>query len=179
MKRRTFISTAAISAAAPATGAARAADPVGAAPAAEDLSIPTSVFPRGDINPYGKFFTGESFLTMLSEPDDVWNCPIGNVTFKPGARTNWHKHSGGQILLVTAGLGRYCERGGRLRVITTTYMGATDVKAVEALRKLPNAEIRVSRPKSNTGTARTRGSAWCTSRSKPTSRTTRPSGLNP
>ena len=117
MKRRTFISTAAISAAALATGAARAADPVGAAPAAQDLSIPTSVFPRGDINPYGKFFTGESFLTMLSEPDDVWNCPIGYVTFKPGARTNWHKHSGGQILLVTAGLGRYCERGGRVRIL--------------------------------------------------------------
>ncbi|MCA9205535.1 MAG: DEAD/DEAH box helicase family protein, partial [Planctomycetales bacterium] len=34
--------------------------------------------------------------------------------------------------------------GPRLRVITTSYMGATDPKAIETLSKLPNTEIRVS-----------------------------------
>ena len=34
--------------------------------------------------------------------------------------------------------------GARLRVLTTSYMGATDLKAVDLLQALPNAEVRVS-----------------------------------
>lgn len=38
--------------------------------------------------------------------------PIGNVTFEPGCRNNWHiHHKGGQILLVTGGRGYYQEWG--------------------------------------------------------------------
>lgn len=70
-----------------------------------------TIFPLGPVNPYGKFFTGTSYLMMLSDNDTVFNAPIGNVTFEPGARTHWHVHSGGQILLVTAGSGIYQERG--------------------------------------------------------------------
>lgn len=76
-----------------------------------------TVFELGPSNPYGKFFTGESYLAMLSEGDAVWNAPIGNVTFEPGTRTNWHSHTGGQILLVTAGEGRYQEKGKPLQRI--------------------------------------------------------------
>jgi quercetin dioxygenase-like cupin family protein len=38
---------------------------------------------------------------------------INSVTFAPGARTYWHHHTGGQILVVTAGLGWVCPYGER------------------------------------------------------------------
>ena len=74
-------------------------------------------FKKGDINPYNKFFTGTTYLTRLSENDSIWNSSIANVTFEPKARTNWHKHSGGQILLVTAGEGRYQEKGKEIQIL--------------------------------------------------------------
>lgn len=76
-----------------------------------------TVFGQGQINPYSEFFTGQTYLTRLSPNDDVWHSSIANVTFEPGARTHWHKHSGGQILLVLAGEGRYQERGKKSQVI--------------------------------------------------------------
>lgn len=76
-----------------------------------------TIFEQGEPNPYGEFFTGQTYLTRLSANDEVWNSSIANVTFEPGARTNWHKHSGGQILLVLGGEGRYQERGKETRIL--------------------------------------------------------------
>ena len=81
---------------------------------AEELNQP---FAKGEINPYSKFFTGTTHLYRLVEKDDIWNSSIANVTFDAGARTNWHKHSGGQILLVTAGEGRYQERNKEIQIL--------------------------------------------------------------
>ena len=81
---------------------------------AKELDQP---FAKGELNPFGKFFTGTTHLQRLVERDDVWNSSIANVTFDKGARTNWHKHSGGQILLVTAGEGRYQERDKEIQIL--------------------------------------------------------------
>ena len=71
-----------------------------------------SVFKTGQTNDaYAKFFTGQSYLNMLSLEQVV----VGNVTFEPGCRNFWHIHhaksGGGQILLCTAGRGYYQEEG--------------------------------------------------------------------
>ena len=53
------------------------------------------------------------------------------------------KVSGVRILLDD--LKKFCGREGtRLRIITTTYCGATQAKAIEQLAALPNTEIRIS-----------------------------------
>lgn len=66
--------------------------------------------PAGSGQSLRQILHGTSYLTMLNT-EPVFNCPIGNVTFEPGCRTFWHKHTGGQILLVLAGEGLYQERG--------------------------------------------------------------------
>ena len=66
------------------------------------------IFPRGGENTaFARYFVGQSYLNMLTTEGVV----IGNVTFEPGCRNNWHIHhatsGGGQILLCTAGRGWY------------------------------------------------------------------------
>lgn len=65
-----------------------------------------SIFPIGEPMPtvFSEYFSGRAYLNMLTSS----GVSIGNVTFEPGCRNNWHiHHKGGQILLVTGGRGWY------------------------------------------------------------------------
>ncbi|AIS63693.1 cupin domain-containing protein [Listeria ivanovii] len=70
------------------------------------------IFPSGDKNEtFAQFFVGQSYLKTLVA-DSAINVGVGNVTFEPGCRNNWHiHHDGFQILLVTGGEGWYQEEG--------------------------------------------------------------------
>lgn len=57
------------------------------------------------------YFFGTAWVKILVPADDIFHTSIGNVVFEPGARNNWHTHSGGQILIATDGLGYYQEKG--------------------------------------------------------------------
>ena len=74
------------------------------------------IFPKGQ-KITTDYFIGTAWLEMLVSNDSTFNCPIGNVTFEPGARNNWHKHPGGQLLLVTGGKGYYQEEGKPVQVL--------------------------------------------------------------
>lgn len=67
-------------------------------------------FPKGEKAPNVNH-VGNVWLYELSEPDSVFNYSISVATFDPGARLNWHKHPGGQILLITDGVGYYQDMG--------------------------------------------------------------------
>ena len=58
------------------------------------------------------YFTGVVRIDPLFAPGDPARVLGASVTFEPGARTAWHTHPLGQILIVTAGCGRVQRDGG-------------------------------------------------------------------
>lgn len=82
----------------------------------EELSNST-IFPLG--NKVGANFIGDAYLHMVFTDAMPLNTAIGNVTFAPGARNNWHSHKIGQVLLVTGGEGWYQEEGKPAQLLKT------------------------------------------------------------
>ncbi|MFD2557097.1 cupin domain-containing protein [Sphingobacterium tabacisoli] len=68
------------------------------------------VFPPGE-RITNTNFTGEVYLHNLIAADSINQNAVGSVTFAPGARTHWHSHPGGQIILAIEGVGYYQEQG--------------------------------------------------------------------
>ncbi|WP_443946443.1 cupin domain-containing protein [Pedobacter sp. AW1-32] len=78
----------------------------------------TEIFPKGKKGS-GETFTGNAYPTGLVESDSIYNTVVGNVYFEPGARSNWHSHPAGQILIITDGIGYH----------------QIEVKSIEMLKK--------------------------------------------
>ena len=57
-------------------------------------------------------FTGDVWLEVLVPPTSGPGLEVFSVHFPPGARTAWHSHPVGQVLLVTDGSGLVQSRGG-------------------------------------------------------------------
>lgn len=75
-----------------------------------------NIFPKGDLIT-NDYFTGEAWLNMLVTDKEKFDLTAGQVFFEPGARTNWHSHPGGQILLCTKGKGYYQEQGKPIQLL--------------------------------------------------------------
>lgn len=68
------------------------------------------IFPKGEPGPADNF-TGKAWNIGLVENDSVYNTVVVNVYFEPGARSNWHTHPSGQILIITDGEGYHQIKG--------------------------------------------------------------------
>jgi quercetin dioxygenase-like cupin family protein len=64
-----------------------------------------------------KYFTGSVIVDRLFGANEHMQTTGGVVTFAPGARSAWHSHPAGQILIVTAGAGWVQQQGGGKREI--------------------------------------------------------------
>ena len=76
----------------------------------------TEIFPKGEKGSR-ETFTGNAYPASLVESDSTYNTVVGNVYFEPGARSNWHSHPAGQILIITDGIGYHQIEGKPIEII--------------------------------------------------------------
>ncbi len=81
------------------------------------ITLPDNlIFSRGEKITNNNFI-GTAHLYQMIMPDSLNQTMVGCVTFEPGARSNWHRHPAGQILVIVDGTGYYQEQGSPKRII--------------------------------------------------------------
>lgn len=119
-------------------------------PPAEEVSADVQIFPKGDQTP-SEFFTGTAWVHGLVENDSIYTMNAGSVTFEPAARSNWHSHPAGQILIVTEGVGYHQIKGQPKEVIRkgdvvkcppdkVHWHGASEDSSMTHIYIIPNTE---------------------------------------
>lgn len=74
------------------------------------------IFPKGE-KVTNNNFIGDVWVHMQVRADSVNQNSVGTVTFDPGARSNWHSHPNGQIIMALDGEGYYQEKGSAKKIL--------------------------------------------------------------
>jgi quercetin dioxygenase-like cupin family protein len=109
-----------------------------------------AIFPKGEQGP-AQNFTGKAWNYGLVANDTTYNTLVGNVYFEPGARSNWHTHPAGQILIITDGVGYHQIKGQPRQTIkkgdvvkcppnVMHWHGASPNSGMQQLYIIPNTE---------------------------------------
>lgn len=109
-----------------------------------------AIFPKGNLGP-AENFTGKAWNYGLVANDTTYNTVVGNVFFEPGARSNWHTHPAGQILIITGGEGYHQIKGQPRQTIkkgdvvqcppnVEHWHGASSEKGLHQLYIVPNTK---------------------------------------
>ncbi|WP_339878809.1 cupin domain-containing protein [uncultured Algoriphagus sp.] len=117
-------------------------------------SLPTNeeqaIFPQGNLGSKENF-TGNAYNYGLVPNDSNLTTLVGNVYFEPGARSNWHSHPAGQILVITDGEGFHQIEGQPKEILkkgsvaicppnVRHWHGASPEKSLYQLYIVPNTE---------------------------------------
>jgi quercetin dioxygenase-like cupin family protein len=109
-----------------------------------------AIFPKGQPGAATNF-TGSVYNYTLVANDSTYNTLVGNVFFEKGARSNWHVHPSGQILIVLDGEGYHQLEGQPRQVMkkgdvikcppnVKHWHGATEKSSLTQMYILPKTE---------------------------------------
>ncbi|RYU93613.1 cupin domain-containing protein [Emticicia agri] len=118
--------------------------------ATQTADISQGIFPQGTLGP-SENFTGKAWNLGLVANDTTYQTLVGNVYFEPGARSNWHTHPSGQILIITDGVGYHQLKGQARQTIrkgdvvkcppnTLHWHGASQDSGMQQMYIIPKTE---------------------------------------
>lgn len=84
------------------------------------LAEQTEISPNGSrktVQGPAEYFTGAAYVNPLFGANEQLPASVADVTFVPGARTAWHSHPAGQVMMINDGTGWVQEEGGEKRVV--------------------------------------------------------------
>jgi quercetin dioxygenase-like cupin family protein len=120
----------------------------------EDQSMAESksnaIFKRGELLS-SDIITGKAWHKILVDHDSVLTSVVGCEEFEAGSRNIWHSHPGGQILIITDGVGYHQIKGQPIQVLrkgdvvkcqpdVIHWHGASKDSSVTQIYILPNTE---------------------------------------
>jgi quercetin dioxygenase-like cupin family protein len=109
-----------------------------------------AIFQKGELLS-SEIITGKGWHKLLIGHDSVFTTVIGCEEFEAGSRNIWHSHPGGQIIIVTDGVGYHQVKGKPIEIIrkgdvvkclpgVIHWHGASRDSSVTQIYIVPNSE---------------------------------------